>query len=73
MSIGIGDFVRLNQGFPLMNILEGDRGVVIGVAPHGQWVVLVEGDLPVVPRYFPAAVLDVIESAAKRSSILLDT
>lgn len=64
--IGVGDYVRFNQGFPLIGIHEHDHATVIGVARWGEWMVLCgETDQPIV-RAFPPTVLEVIESAVER-------
>ncbi len=67
MTIGVGDYVRFNQGFHLLGIHEHDHATVIGVARWGEWMVLCgETDNPIV-RAFPSGVFEVIESAAKRA------
>ncbi len=64
----VGDYVRFNQGFPLLGIHEHDHASVIGVSRWGEWMLLCgETDAPIV-RAFPATVFDVIESAMLRHS-----
>ncbi len=68
VALGVGDLVKFNQGFPLLGIEQGDRATVIGVAAWGEWMVLCGETAHLVVRQFPAAVLEVIESASLRVS-----
>jgi hypothetical protein len=67
ISIGLGDYVSLTTAFPLMGLERGDTGVIVGVAPWGEWTLLIESDerggSRVRMRRFPASVLKVEVSA----------